>query len=57
MKTLIERVARALCENDGRNPDQTSDYKGTPRHLWRAWETEAKVAIAAVLGLPFDSIQ
>lgn len=46
---MIERVARALCEEAGRNPDQTVfDAAGKEVALWCTYEPQALAAMAAM---------
>ena len=52
MNTLIEKVARALCEADGVNPDQIGSGMGysIPRGInnYRMWEARKKQAQYAI---------
>lgn len=41
---VLERVARALCEEDGKQPD--CPFRGEP--YWRTYEDDARVAIEAM---------
>ncbi len=45
MTEMIERVARALCVQDGRDPD-AQGWKNTA--IWQAYTGEAKAAIEAM---------
>lgn len=56
---MVERVARALCKADGKNPDalEPGDAFGTDGHmrngdpahsLWREWNERAVAAIEAM---------
>jgi len=42
---LIEKVARAICETAGGDPDRII---GLDQEQWTAFEKEAKAAIAAI---------
>lgn len=47
----VERVARALCEASGKNPDKiTPAPRGVPGMvpLWTLWEKQATAAISAM---------
>ena len=57
MSEMIERVARAICEANGRDPDELcADYMmekdrvaaGNPAREWEIWEDDARAAIAAM---------
>ena len=52
MDTLVEKVARAICEADGVDPDQIGSGMGyaMPRGIdnYRMWEARKKQASAAI---------
>ena len=52
MDTLVEKVARAICEADGVNPDQIGSGLGyiMPRGIdnYRMWEARRKQAQYAI---------
>lgn len=61
---MVERVARAICAAEGRDPDRVSPFIKTPvgeapdlRHdrLWKNYETAATAAIAALQAVPAAS--
>lgn len=44
---MVERAARALCIEDGGDPDRTP--RGHPAPVWQAFEDGARAALTAAL--------
>lgn len=46
---LVEKVARAICKEDGREPDSLDPWMGEHQHpAWEDYEDQATAAIALI---------
>lgn len=46
--TMVERVARALCLQEGEDPNQETPYHPKVTHLWQHYVPSARAAIEAM---------
>lgn len=55
MPNLIERIARALCEDAGHNPDEMVRVGDKTLPRWIGWRQQARVAVGVVRA-PLDEM-
>ncbi|ASQ11852.1 hypothetical protein CDO22_17820 [Sinorhizobium meliloti] len=49
MSTMVERVARALCVNEGENPDSPTPHNPHVDFVWQYYRGPARAAIEAMM--------